>query len=111
MRHPVTRPRTALLAGTGAAFALAFGTASAQFGLGDEEDARELAALYDAAVSLAEAVDAVSSQTDARIVAAEFDETGGSYVWEVETLSRDGVERYVRVDATTGEVLESGVDD
>ncbi|ADM10834.1 hypothetical protein PB2503_00335 [Parvularcula bermudensis HTCC2503] len=98
--------RTHLLSLTGAAL-LAISAAGGFALAGDDDEAAEAAALHDRAkISLAEAVAIAEERTGGRAAEAEFDVEDNALLWTVETMTRDGAEMEVEIDAVSGAILE-----
>jgi len=61
---------------------------------------------HDAQISLAQAIELAQARTGGLAAGAEFEAEDDEIVWAIETISRDGVEMEVEIDAVTGAVLE-----
>lgn len=72
--------------------------------LGDTAEANALH--QDAQISLAQAIELAQARTGGLAAGAEFEAEDDEIVWTIETISRDGTEMEVEIDAVTGAVLE-----
>ena len=98
-----------------AAFALIILGGSAAAFAGEEKDGAEPgseeAAFMGAAISLRDAVKIAEGAGDGRAMSGEFEEEDGIWAYSIEVLRSDNQEVEVVIDAATGEVLETEIDD
>lgn len=86
------------------------GAATSVMAAAENEDA-EQQALSSARISIADAVKAAEASAGGIAAEVEFDHDEGRAAYEVSVIMADGTEHEVLVDATSGEVLKTVVDD
>jgi len=98
-----------------AAFALIILGGSAAAFAGEEKDGlqpgSEEAAFMGASISLRDAVQIAEDAGDGRAMSGEFEEEHGVWAYSIEVLRSDNQEVEVVIDAATGEVLKTKIDD
>ena len=91
-----------------------FGGSAAAFA-GEEknrsEPGTEGAALMSAAISLSDAVIIAEDAGDGRALSGEFEEEDGIWAYSIELLRPDNQKVELVIDAASGEILETEIDD
>jgi len=98
--------RSKILPATMAAV-FALGTAGAAFASsGEHGDGREIAAVLDAKISVAEAIAAAEQHSGGRAMKIDIDDENGAYLFEVKTVSKEKITE-IFVDPASGKVVRS----
>jgi uncharacterized membrane protein YkoI len=73
----------------------------------DDQDGKITDLVKDATVTIDQAVKAASGKVPGTVVEAALEKKHGKTVWEVEVLGTDGKLTEVRIDASTGAVIDT----
>lgn len=106
MKKPVIAAIIIAWVGAGAA-------ASAMAASEDEkaDQAEKQEALASAKVSIADAIKAAEASAGGKVAEVEFDNDEGTAAYEVSVIMADGIKHEVQIDANSGEVMKTVVDD
>lgn len=87
------------------------GTTVMAAGENDESEQQEMQALASAKISIADAVKTAEASAGGKAAEVELDNVEGKAAYDVSVVLADGTEHEVLVDANSGEVIKTVVDD